>query len=110
MIQEMGFESQGSHFVRRFSASDGHGLTSEGSRRLLSYEIFPLYVDLLVDSVDPKRIEMAGFDVAEELLLTRVLARGSRRRLTGDSETPCLDANCCLCSDSLRIGRRRCGL
>jgi hypothetical protein len=74
-IQQMGFEIQGSHFVRRFSVSDRHALTATEERRLQSYEIFPLYIDLLVDSADHRRIELARFPVAEELLLTRVFGR-----------------------------------
>ncbi len=74
-IQQMGFEIQGPHFVRRFSVADGHALTAAEEHRLQSYEIFPLYIDLLVDSADPRRIELATFPVAEELLLTRVFGR-----------------------------------
>jgi len=75
-IREMGFESQGVHLVKRFSASDGHELTVEEDRRLPSYEKSILFIDLLVDSNNPKSSEMANFDVADELLLTRLFARG----------------------------------
>jgi hypothetical protein len=71
-MQQLGFESESFRFVKRFHASDGHELTAEESRRLQSYDIFPLYVDVLVDSASRKRFRMAKFKVAEELLLTRV--------------------------------------
>jgi len=73
-IQELGFESESFRFVKRFRASDGDELTAEESRRLQSYDIFPLYVDVLVDSASKKRFRMAKFKVAEELLLIRVFA------------------------------------
>jgi hypothetical protein len=71
-IQKLGFELESFRFVKRFRASDGSELTAEESRRLQSYDIFPLYVDVLVDSASRKRFKMAKFKVAEELLLTRV--------------------------------------
>ena len=71
-IHEMGFKLQGPHFIKRYSAKDGHELTPEEERRLPSIEISPLVIDLLVDSADRKRIKMAKFPVIEELLLTKV--------------------------------------
>src|SRR5712664_3601699 len=73
-IQAMGFEPQGSRFVKQYHHTQKRELTQEEKRTLPSYEIFNLYIDVLVDSDDPKRFKKAGFNVMEEPLLNRVFA------------------------------------
>ncbi|TMI57097.1 hypothetical protein E6H18_05760 [Candidatus Bathyarchaeota archaeon] len=73
-IREMGFESVAYRFLKRFRLSDGQELTTEQSRHLQPYDMFNLYIDVFVDSDDPKRIKMSKFPVAEELLLARVFS------------------------------------
>ncbi len=73
-IQAMGFEAESFRFVKRYHASENRELTREESRRLPQYDIFNLYIDVLVDSDDPKRFRKAGFSVLEEPLLRGVFA------------------------------------
>jgi len=73
-IQSMGFEPESFRFVKRYHLSQKRELTPEEGRRLPQYDIFNLYIDVLVDSKDPKRFEVAGFKVLEEPLLARVFS------------------------------------
>ena len=73
-IQSMGFEPESFRFVKRYHLREKRELTPEEARRLPQYEIFNLYIDLLVDSQDPKRFKVAGFNVLEEQLLERVFS------------------------------------
>ena len=70
-IESLGFEAVSFRFMRRFS-SDGAELTEEQSRRLPQYEMFNLYIDLLVDTADERRHNVVGFSIAEEPLLQNV--------------------------------------
>lgn len=71
IIKAMGFEEESFRFYKSFN-QDGRELTSEESHRLPQYDIFNLYIDVLVDSKDPKRFKLAGFKVLDEPLLSRV--------------------------------------
>ncbi len=84
-IQELGFEAESFRFVRRFHASNGRALTEEEGRHLPLYEIFNLYIDILVDSKDPERFKAAKFSVLDEPLLSRLFAGGEQvaKRLDG---------------------------
>jgi hypothetical protein len=86
-IEAIGFELQGSRFVKQYHFSEKRELTEEEKRTLPSYEIFNLYIDVLVDSDDPKRFEKAGFNVLEEPLLAGVFAgkEGVKTKLEGIS-------------------------
>ncbi len=75
-IQNIGFKPESFRFVKRFHAEDGHELTEDESRHLDLYNIFNLYIDVLVDSVDPERFKKAHFLVLEEPLLARVFQGG----------------------------------
>jgi hypothetical protein len=77
-IEAMGFEPQGSRFVKQYHHSQKRELTQEEKRHLPSYEIFNLYIDILVDSDDPMRFKNAGFNVMEEPLLNGVFAGKER--------------------------------
>lgn len=73
-IESMGFEPRSFRFVKQYHLSEKRELTGEEKRRLPQYEIFNLYVDMLVDSEDPRRLQVAGFDVLDEPLLARVFS------------------------------------
>jgi hypothetical protein len=70
-IQALGFEAVSFRFVKHFSEG-GTELTHEQARRVAQYEMFPLYIDLLVDTDDERRHKIVGFTIAEELLLQKV--------------------------------------
>ncbi len=71
-IKKMGFHGMYHRFYKEFHATDGHALTAEEITRLPLYDRFTMFIDLFFDSKDPKKDKMAGFSVADELLLTRV--------------------------------------
>jgi hypothetical protein len=71
-IKALGFEPESVRFVKRYHSSEMRELTPEESRHLPQYDIFNLYIDVLVDSDDPERFKRAGFSVLEEPLLSRL--------------------------------------
>jgi hypothetical protein len=73
-IESMGFVPDSFRFVKQYHLTERRELTAEESKRLPQFEIFNLYIDLLVDSQDPKRFNVAGFNVLEEPLLERVFS------------------------------------
>ena len=73
-ISAMGFEPESYRFVKRFHLAEKRELTPEEARRLPLYDIFNLYIDVLVDSTSPTRFKRAGFTVLEEPLLSKVFA------------------------------------
>ena len=74
-IQSMGFEPESFRFVKRYHRSAEAGAyPGRGEASAASMSIFNLYIDVLVDSKDPKRFEVAGFKVLEEPLLARVFS------------------------------------
>lgn len=77
-IQSMGFEPESFRFVKRYHLWEKRELTPEEGRRLPQYDIFNLYIDVLVDSKDQKRFKVAGFNVLEEPLLARVFSGADR--------------------------------
>jgi hypothetical protein len=77
-IESMGFEPESFRFVKQYHLSEKRELTVEERRRLPQYEIFNLYIDFLVDSQDPNRFKVAGFNVLEEPLLERVFSGADR--------------------------------
>jgi len=91
-IEAMGFEPQGSRFVKQYHHSQKRELTQEEKRHLPSYEIFNLYIDILVDSDDPKRFKKAGFNVMEEPLLNGVF-RWERENRNETGRNQCIDAS-----------------
>jgi hypothetical protein len=70
-ITSMGFESVSFRFVKHFS-ENGNELTREQARKFPKYEMFDLYIDLMVDTDDKRRVKLVGFPIAEELLLKEV--------------------------------------
>ena len=77
-IQEMGFEPESFRFVKRYHLSQKRELTPTEKRRLPKYETFDLFVDFLVDTDDPRRSKVAGFNVLDEPLLARVFSGPDR--------------------------------
>lgn len=73
-IKAMGFEEESFRFVKRYHRLEGRELTYDESQRLPQYDIFNLYIDILVDSKDPIRFKLAGFKILDEPLLARVFA------------------------------------
>lgn len=73
-IKKLGFQGVAYRFFKQFHAIDGHELTEQEIGRLQQYDIFKMFIDLFVDSNDPKKDKLAGFPVADELLLTRVFS------------------------------------
>lgn len=73
-------------FIRR---SDGRALTEEDSRRVPSYELFQLYLDMMVDRVHPRQAEVLGPRAMDEPILARVFDEGMMDRVrVGDADVP----------------------
>ncbi|MHB8566436.1 MAG: hypothetical protein ACYC7D_08625 [Nitrososphaerales archaeon] len=70
-ITSLGFEAVSFRFMKSFS-QDGTELTKEQARRFRPYEMFDLYIDILVDTADERRHKLVGFSIAEEPLLQNV--------------------------------------
>ncbi|MDV3278658.1 MAG: hypothetical protein LYZ69_09395 [Nitrososphaerales archaeon] len=73
-IRTMGFEPESFRFVKRYHLWEERELTPEEERSLPQYDIFNLYLDVLVDTKDPKRFKVARFKVLEEPLLAKVFS------------------------------------
>jgi hypothetical protein len=73
-IESMGFVPESFRFVKQYHLTEKRELTAEEKKHLPQYEIFNLYIDLLVDSKDPKRFKVAGFNALEEPLLEGVFS------------------------------------
>ncbi len=70
-IESLGFEAVSFRYLKQFS-NDGREISKEQARRLPPYEMFDLYIDLLVDTADERRHKIVGFSIAEEPLLEDV--------------------------------------
>ena len=77
-LQALGFKPQSFRFVKRYHLWEERELTPREERKLPQYDTFNLYVDVLVDTEDPRRFKVARFHVLEEPLLARVLAGTDR--------------------------------
>lgn len=84
-IVSMGFEPVSFRFVKHFS-EDGRELTTEKARKLPKYEMFDMYIDLLVDTDDDRRNKLVGFSIAEELLLKEIFT-GKRNTMVNYKST-----------------------
>ncbi|MHB1907599.1 MAG: hypothetical protein ACYCQJ_01860 [Nitrososphaerales archaeon] len=71
-IESMGFEPVSFRYLKQFSNDNGRELTKDEAKRLSPYDIFALYIDLLVDTADENRHKIAGFSIAEEPLLKSI--------------------------------------
>lgn len=72
-IESLGFEPVSYRYLKQFSY-DGRDLAKEEARNFPAYDLFDLYIDLLVDTADEKRHEIVGFSIAEEPLLQNVFS------------------------------------
>lgn len=65
-IQSLGFEQVSFRFMKHFS-QQGKELTQDQARKLPVYEIFDLYVEILVDTGDACRHSIVRFSIAERI-------------------------------------------
>jgi hypothetical protein len=73
IIENMGFRSISFRLVKDFNLDTGMELTPEESTRLPLYQIFQLYVDPIVDHINPKIKALLGFVPIDEPLLSLVI-------------------------------------
>ncbi|MDA4110913.1 MAG: hypothetical protein OK439_00120 [Thaumarchaeota archaeon] len=71
-IKKLGFEEQSFRFVKHYHWDSNQELSIEEARELDSYQMFDLFVDLAVDTADPRRIDLVGSSVIDEPLLKTV--------------------------------------
>ncbi len=71
-LNKNGFEWQGFRMLKNFHTETEKELSLEESKKLYAYNIFPLYVDLIVDFIHPKFKDVFGFIPIDEPLLKYV--------------------------------------
>jgi len=74
LIEDMGFRPVSFRFVKDFHSETGRELTAEESARLPLFQIFQLYVDPVVDYINPKIEQVLGVVPIDEPLLSLVFA------------------------------------
>lgn len=90
IAKEMGYNPMGSfRFCRFIQKGTGRSLTEDESKRVPVYDLFYLYLDIMVDRIHPRQAEVLGPKALDEPILARLydedLAEVVR---TGDTEVP----------------------
>lgn len=70
--ENMGFKSVSFRLVKEFDIDTGKELTPEQSTKRPLYQIFQLYIDLIVDRIHPEIRNLLGFVPIDEPLLSLV--------------------------------------
>jgi hypothetical protein len=77
--KELGFSPLSFRFLKEVHRETGLELDQETARRTPSYDIFPLYVDLIVDHIPYNFKETYGFNPVDETLLKRIFENENER-------------------------------
>lgn len=78
----MAYYGVGSRFVQHRDIGTGRPLTEDESRTRPKYEMFDLFVDLIVDKIHPEAKALFGLDPIDEPLLAHVFS-GNRFTMSG---------------------------
>jgi hypothetical protein len=74
VARSMGYGPMGSfRYCRFIQKMTGKALTEEESKRVPSYDLFQLYLDIMVDRIHPRQAEVLGPRALDEPILARVL-------------------------------------
>ena len=76
---ELGFRMQGFRLQKQMRLATGEPLTDEQARKAASYDIFQMYVDLVVDEIPPDFEKTFGFRPVDEPLLKQVFSDPKNR-------------------------------
>lgn len=74
ILRGMGYYGVGSRFVQHRDIGTGGPLTEDESRTRPKYEMFDLFVDLIVDKIHPGTKALFGLDPIDEPLLAHVFS------------------------------------
>lgn len=72
IIEDMGFNSVSFRLIKDFNIENGKELTTQESAKLPIYQIFQLYIDPIVDNINPEIKNLLGFVPIDEPLLSLV--------------------------------------
>lgn len=75
ILKDMGYYGVGSRFVQHRDIGTGGPLTEDESRTRPKYEMFDLFVDLIVDKIHLGTKALFGLDPIDEPLLAHVFSR-----------------------------------
>lgn len=76
VLTEMKYYGLGSRFVQHYDLETKKPLGEEESKRRPKYEMFDLFVDLIVDKIHPGAEAMFGFCPVDEPILAQVFSSG----------------------------------
>ena len=74
ILKDMGYYGIGSRFVQHHDLETKKPLAENESRNRPKYEMFDLFVDLIVDNIHPRTKALLGLDPIDEPLLTNVFS------------------------------------
>lgn len=73
IAKEMGYDPMGSfRFCRFIQKGTGRSLTEDEAKRVPIYDLFYLYLDIMVDQIHPRQAEVLGPEALDEPILARV--------------------------------------
>jgi len=73
VIQSIGYSPDGSfRYCKIIKRDTGEIITKEVAQNIGMYDLFYLYIDVMVDNIHPKQKDVFGFDVLSEPIITRV--------------------------------------
>jgi hypothetical protein len=71
---DLGFKNQSFRFYKETHSETGKDLSPEEAKKLPPYMIFPMYVDLIVDTIPPGFKDKFGFSPIDEPLIAPIFA------------------------------------
>jgi hypothetical protein len=77
--RHLGFINQSFRFFKETHSETGVVLTVDEAKKLPPYLIFPMYVDLIVDTIPPGFKERFGFSPIDEPLIVSIFTDGKNR-------------------------------
>ena len=90
VAKDMGYNPMGSfRFCRFIEKGSGRSLTEEESKQVPVYDLFYLYMDIMVDRIHPRQAEVLGPKALDEPILARVYDEDITEMVRiGDTEVP----------------------
>lgn len=73
VIQRIGYSPDGSfRYCKIIKRDTGEVITKEVAQKIGMYDLFYLYIDVMVDNIHPKQKDVFGFNVLDEPVIRRV--------------------------------------
>jgi hypothetical protein len=78
VIQSIGYSPDGSfRYCKIIKKDTGEVVTKEVARNIGMYDLFYLYIDVMVDNIHPKQKDVFGFHVLDEPVIRRVFSEST---------------------------------